>query len=143
MRVSLMGKILRRTGGVLLLWLSLVSQTSAYDSRSSGSRRTQWVEIDGCILAASNATLQGHSRLSHVASSSYLLLHQRGRLVLQTPAGQTPLPYHRLWLKGNGAMFDKLVAEEQLFLNVRISGVLRGYQPDTGILDLVRIEVLP
>jgi len=72
----------------------------------------------------------------------YLLLHRRGSIVIQGFAEQPVLPYHRLWLKGEDSMFNKLLAEEQLFIEVRISGLLREYQPDTGILELGQIEVV-
>jgi hypothetical protein len=53
------------------------------------------------------------------------------------------LPYHRLWLKGEDSMFARLLAEERLFVEIRLFGLLREYQPGTGILELGHIEVVP
>ena len=138
-----MGKLLRRSAGVLFIWPILVSGTFAYDSWSSGAQRTQWIEINGHVLAANGSRQSEHPKHSHSSAACYLLLHRQGSLVLQGLAGQPTLPYPRLWLKGEDHMFDRLLTEERLFVEVRISGLLREYQPDTGILELGHIEVVP
>jgi len=63
--------------------------------------------------------------------------------MIQALSGQPVLPYHRLWFKGDDQVVDKLLAEEQLFVAIRLSGLLREYLPDVGILDLGHIEVVP
>ena len=138
-----MDKILLRGGGTLCLWLVLVSVTHGYEGWSSGARRSQWIEINGHILAANSPSQTAHLKSSRSSTPHYLLLTRRGGLVIQGFTEQPVLPYHRLWLKGEDAMFNKLLAEEQLFIEVRISGLLREYQPDTGILELGHIEVVP
>jgi hypothetical protein len=62
--------------------------------------------------------------------------------VIQGLSRQPVLPYHWLWLKGDDQAFDKLLAKEQLFIEIRLSGPLREYLPDVGILDLGHIEVV-
>ena len=143
MRVSLMGRILLRGGGVFLIWLILVPGTYAYDSWSSAESRPRWIEISGCVLAVTHAKDPLHPMPPHSSTASYLLLHRRGSLVLQSLTRQPVLPYHRLWLKGEDSMFARLLAEERLFVEIRLFGLLREYQPGTGILDLGHIEVIP
>lgn len=138
----LMRQTICRNAIALVLGLTLSAVASAHDGEYGGKRRVQWIEMQGYILATSSSTPQKHARF-RAASTSYVLLHQHGSLILQASKGQPSLPYHRLWLKGEDAMLTTLVAEEQLFLQVRIAGVLREYAPDTGILDLVQIEVVP
>jgi hypothetical protein len=84
-----------------------------------------------------------HPKRFHSSAAHYLLLYPRGSLVLQGLARQPALPYHRLWLKGEDRMFAQLLAEEHLFVEIRLSGLLREYQPDTGILELGHIEIVP
>jgi hypothetical protein len=134
--------LFRRAGLLVLVWV-LSSEGDAYAGGSSGAQRTDWIEFNGIVLAATTAEQDNPRRRAHAATSSYLLLDHQGSLVLQVLAGQSALPYHRLWLKGAGAMFPRLLTAEQLFLTVHISGLLREYQPGTGIVELVHIEVKP
>jgi len=138
-----MGRILLRGGGVLLIWLILAPGTCAFDSWSSAELRSRWIEISGCVLAVTHAKDLLHSRPPHSSTASYFLLHRQGSLVLQSLTRQPVLPYHRLWLKGEASMFARLLAEERLFVEIRLSGLLREYQPGTGILELGHIEVVP
>jgi len=140
---ALMGRILLRGGGVLLIWLILAPGTYAYDSWSSAEPRSRWIEISGCVLAVTHTKDPLHSRPPHSSTASYLLLHRQGSLVLQSLTREPVLPYHRLWLKGEDSMFARLLAEERLFVEIRLSGLLREYQPGTGILELGHIEVVP
>jgi hypothetical protein len=125
-----------------LLCLVLVSGAYSYEGWGSGVRHAQWVEIEGRILAVSAAEGAKPAKLPRSSAAYYLLLHRRGHLVIQGLSGQPVLPYHRLWLKGDDQAFDKLLAKEQLFIEIRLSGLLREYLPDVGILDLGHIEVV-
>jgi hypothetical protein len=138
-----MDKLVRRSGSVLLLWLTLVSGLQAYDGWSSGARRAQWVEVSGRILATGDTSARARAHPSDSPTDYYLLLHRQGSLVLQSLAGQSALLYHRLWLKGKDRVFARLLFEEPLFVEVRLSGLLREHQPDTGILELAHIEIVP
>jgi hypothetical protein len=141
--MSILNKMRLQCGGAFLLCLVLVSGTYSYEGGGSGVRHAQWVEIEGRILAVSAA---GEARPANPPRSSaayYLLLHRRGHLVIQGLSGQPVLPYHRLWLKGDDQAVDKLLSEEQLFVEIRLSGLLREYLPDVGILNLGHIEVVP
>jgi hypothetical protein len=142
MRVSLMGRILLQSGGVLLIWLILVPGIYAYDSWSPAEPRPRWIEISGCILAVTHAKDPLHSRPPHSSVASYLLLHRQGSLVLQSLTRQPVLSYHRLWLKED-SMFARLLAEERLFVEIRLFGLLREYQLGNGILESGHIEVVP
>jgi len=140
---ALMGRILLRGGGVLLIWLILAPGTYAYDSWSSAEPRSRWIEISGCVLAVTHAKDPLHPIPPRPSAAYYLLLHRQGSLVLQSLTREPVLPYHRLWLKGEDSMFARLLAEERLFVQIRLSGLLREYQPGTGILELGHIEVVP
>jgi hypothetical protein len=136
-----MGRILLRDGGVLLIWLILIPGTYAYDSWSSGEPRPRWIEISGCVLAVTHAKDPLHPIPPRPSAAYYLLLHRQRSLVLQSLTTQPVLPYYRLWLKGEYSMFARLLAEEHLFVEIRLSGLLREYQPGTGILEVLAIDV--
>lgn len=57
-------------------------------------------------------------------------------------AGASALPYHSLWLNGEDRLFETLAAEENLFRDVEISGLLREYLPTMGIVDLPTVRVI-
>jgi hypothetical protein len=61
---------------------------------------------------------------------------------MQAKAGNVSLPYRRLWLRGGDQLFAALTAEENLFKEVEVSGLLREYLPTSGTLDLATVQFL-
>lgn len=127
--------------GAILLWTGLAlggqGYTGAWGSIKSGAGR-RWVQFRGHILCASGA-LEAKRAVS--ASHFYQLNHRRGQVIVKVTAGAAALPYHSLWLNGEDRLFETLAAEENLFKEVEISGLLREYRPALGILDLPTVQI--
>jgi hypothetical protein len=49
-------------------------------------------------------------------------------------------PYHHVWWRGADDAFATLTAQEHLFRQFEISGVLREYPPTSGLLDQVSVR---
>jgi hypothetical protein len=130
---------------LVALLLCIVSDSGAYgyEEWGPGAQKKQWIEIRVRVLDVDTSQETAPAKQPGYSSPYYLLLHQRGRIILQGLPGQGVLPYHRLWLKGGEQMFDTLAVEEQRFGEIRLSGLLREHRPDVGILELVHIDVVP
>jgi hypothetical protein len=130
---------------VALLWANLASgmsgSTRAGGGFGSGLGRG-WVQLKGQVLCAT-CTLKDLRANSPVPSARlFQLNHQRGQVVMQVEAGHEDLPYHALWLKGDDAAFETLAAEENLFKEVEVSGLMREYLPTSGTLDLATVRIV-
>lgn len=128
--------------GAVLLWASLVTGEQWYGGVRGGfgSRGGRgWIQFRGHVLC-SGCTLKAE----RAAPPAHLcqLNHRRGQVVMQITSGDVALPYHHLWLKGEDQLFEALTAEENLFKDVEISGLMREYRPTYGILDLLTVHVL-
>jgi hypothetical protein len=87
----------------------------------------------------------GLTRKAQPAASTsrfYQIKHRRGQVVMKINAGASALPYHSLWLNGEDRLFEMLAAEENLFKDIEISGLLREYLPTMGIVDLPTVRVV-
>jgi hypothetical protein len=128
--------------GALLLWTSLVMGGQGYSGtwgRSGVGPGRRWIQLRGYVLCA-GCTLNAKRAVSF--PRLYQLNHRLGQVVMKATSDNHALPYRRLWLKGDDRLFERLAAEENLFRELEISGVLREYLPTTGILELPRVQVL-
>jgi hypothetical protein len=126
---------------VVVLCASLVTGAQSEGWRGGGlgsGLGKGWVQLHGRILCAS-CTLETlpvqHQRL-------YQLEHRLGRVLIEANSEQSPFPYHRFWLKSDDQVFATLAAEENLFKEVEVSGLLREYLPTAGTLDLAVVTVM-
>jgi hypothetical protein len=62
--------------------------------------------------------------------------------MMKIATGAPTLPYHSLWLNGEDRLFEMLAAEENLFKDIVISGLLREYAPTMAIVDLPTVQVI-
>jgi hypothetical protein len=98
-----------------------------------------WVRFTGRIFQVGGPST---GNCSASGPHLYRLNHRLGQVVIGIPAEAAAPPYRSLWLNGGDQLFETLVAEENLFKEVEISGQLRGYRPTMGILDLPTVRVL-
>ena len=75
-------------------------------------------------------------------SRFYRLNHRLGQVVMEVTVGAEALPYHSLWMNSEDQVFETLAAEENLFKEVEVSGLLREYRPTVGILYLPTVQIL-
>jgi len=61
---------------------------------------------------------------------------------MEVTAETAVLPYRHLWLRSEDRLFETLAAEENLFKEIEVSGLLREYLPTAGTLDLATVQVL-
>ena len=128
-------------GAVMFLWTNLSFAESPHGTvwgRQSARTGRGWVQFRAYVLYA-GATVS-NSRGSS-SSRFYRLNHRLGQLIIVMPTEMPEIPWHQLWLKGDDQLFTTLAAEELLFKEIEISGLLREYQLTTGILELVSIQV--
>ncbi len=131
--------------GVALLWASLVTGGQGYieDPGGFGFRLGKgWMQLRGHILCAGCTLEELHNAPPAPRSRLYQLNHRRGQVVMQVNPEDASLRYHRLWLKGGDELFEILAAEENLFKEIEVSGLLREYLPTSGTLDLATVRVL-
>ena len=129
-------------GVAMCLWASLVAGGQEYGGswRGMGSWSGRgWVQFRGHVLCAGQtaSTARGSS-----PSRFYRLNHRLGQVMMEVTAGAESLPYHSLWVNGEDRLFEVLAAEETLFKEIEISGLLREYRPTVGILYLPTLHVL-
>ena len=63
----------------------------------------------------------------------YELDHGNKQVVIEIAPKDVSLPYHHVWWRGADEAFATLTAQENLFRQFEISGVLRGVSPDVRI----------
>jgi hypothetical protein len=127
---------------VVLLWASPASGGQEYDGARRGpgvGAGKHWVQFTGRVLC-SGATHKTQRTVS--TSRFYQVKHRRGQVVMKVTAGASAPSYHSLWLNGGDQLFETLSAEENLFKDVEISGLLREYHPTMGIVDLPTVQVI-
>jgi hypothetical protein len=124
---------------IVLLWFSLVSGEWEYQRGSRVGAGKHWVQFTGRVLC-SGSTHKAQPATS--ASRFYRIKHRRGQVVMKITAGASALSYHSLWLNGEDRLFETLAAEENLFKDIEISGLLREYLPTMGIVDLPTVQVI-
>ena len=128
--------------GALLLWTSLVMGGQGYSGawgRSGVGPGRRWVQFRGHVLCV-GCTLKAERVVS--SSRLYQLNHRLGQVVIKVTSGGPALPYRCVWVKGDDRLFETLAAEENLFRELEISGVLREHLPATGILELPIVQVV-
>jgi len=131
--------------GAAVLWATLATGVQGYSAArgpAGAGLGPTWVHLRGHVLCA-GCTLEDLRATPPVSPARlYQLTHRRGPVVLHVrPEGAT-LPYRRLWLKGGDQVFETLTAEETLFREVEVAGLLREYLPTAGTLDLASVRVL-
>ena len=124
---------------VVLLWVSLASGGQEYQRGSEVGAGKHWVQFTGRVLC-SGPTRKMQRAVS--ASRFYQIKHRQGQVVMKITAEASTLLYHSLWLNGEDRLFEKLAAEENLFKDITISGLLREYLPTMGIVDLPTVQVI-
>ncbi len=131
--------------GVALLWASLATwvQGDAGIRGGFGSGLGKgWVQFRGHVLCVGCTLEEIRSALPASWNHLYQLSHRQGQVVMEVNPEETILPYHHLWLRGKDQVFATLAAEENLFKEVEVSGLLREYLPTAGTLDLAAVKVL-
>lgn len=124
---------------VVLLWVSPALGGQEYLRGFGIGARKHWVQFTGRVLCSGpTRRTQSASPASHL----YQIKHRRGQVVMKITAGASALPYHSLWLNGEDRLFETLSAEENLFKDIEISGLLREYLPTMGIVDLPTVQVI-
>jgi len=124
---------------VVLLWVSLASGEWEYQRGPRIGAGKHWVQFTGRVLC-SGSTRKVQPAVS--TSRFYQIKHRRGQVVMKMTAGASALSYHSLWLNGEDRLFETLAAEENLFKDIEISGLLREYLPTMGIVDLPTVRVM-
>jgi hypothetical protein len=101
-----------------------------------------WVQFRGHVLCAGCTLEELRSTLPVPRNRLYQLNHRQGQVVMEVNPEDATLPYHRLWLKGTDDVFATLAAEENLFKEIEVSGLLREYLPTSGTLDLATVKIM-
>jgi len=70
----------------------------------------------------------------------YEFAHGDKQVVIEDAPKGVSLPYHHLWWRGADDAFATLTAQENLFKQFEISGVLREYPPTSGLLDQASVR---
>jgi hypothetical protein len=70
----------------------------------------------------------------------YELAHGDKQVVIEIAPKGVSLPYHHVWWRGADDAFATLTAQENLFKQFEISGVLREYPPTSGLLDRASVR---
>jgi len=131
--------------GVTLLWASLTIGVQGYIGAGGGlgsGLGKGWVQLRGHVLCAECTLEELRATPPAPRSRLYQLDHRLGQVVMQVAPESASLPYRRLWLKGEDHLFKTLAAEENLFKEIEVSGLLREYLPTSGTLDLAAVKVL-
>ncbi len=124
---------------VVLLWVNLASGEQEYQRGREVGTGKHWVQFTGRVLCSGPTRKAQHTTS---ASRFYQIRHRRGQVVMKIATGAAVLSYHSLWLNGEDRLFEMLAAEENLFKDIVISGVLREYLPTMGIVDLPTVQVI-
>jgi hypothetical protein len=129
-------------GAILLLWATLAVGGQEYGggwSRIGSVPGKGWVQFRGHVLCSKHPASAAHGSSP---SRVYRLNHRLGQVVMQVTVEAEALPYHSLWVNSEDHVFETLAAEENLFKEVEISGLLREFRPAVGILYLPTVQVL-
>jgi hypothetical protein len=70
----------------------------------------------------------------------YEFAHGDKQVVIEGAPKGVSLLYHHVWWRGADDAFATLTAQENLFKQFEISGVLREYPPTSGILDRASVR---
>lgn len=129
--------------GTILLAVTLAPgvQRSVSATRGSGPRiENGSVRLRGQIRCV-DCTLQDVRTLPPpLPGCLYELAHGDKQVVIEIAPNGVSLPYHHLWWRGADGAFATLTAQENLFKQFEISGVLREYPPTAGILDQASVR---
>ncbi len=131
--------------GAALLWASLATGVQGYVGAPGGfgsGLGKGWVQLRGQVVCAGCTLEELRAALPVPSARLYQLNHRRGQVVIKANPEDASLRYHRLWLKGGDKLFEILAAEENLFKEIEVSGLLREYLPTSGTLDLATVRVL-
>jgi hypothetical protein len=129
-------------GMALFLWANLAIGGQEYGgawSRIGSGPGKGWVQFRGHVLCAKQPASTAHGS---TPSRFYRLNHRLGQVVIEVTVGAEELPYHSLWMNSEDQVFETLAAEENLFKEVEVSGLLREYRPTVGILYLPTVQIL-
>jgi len=131
--------------GAVVLGVTLVTSGYGYAGVMSGygSGITQErIHFRGQVICA-GCTLE-EVRAAPPASCAllYELAHQQERVVMEINPEYASLPAHRLWLRGGEHALRVLAAEENLFKEIEVSGLLREPLPTLGIVDLPDVRIV-
>lgn len=130
--------------GAAMLWTAFTTGVQGFSGTTgkigSGIGKG-WVQMHGHVLCA-GCTLEDLKSGLRSPASLYQLNHRQGQVVMEVNSTNVDLPYRRLWLKGGDQLFATLSAEENLFREIEVSGLLREYLPTAGTLDLATVQIL-
>ena len=129
--------------GIILLAVTLTTGVQGYVSatRGSGPRIEDGsVRLRGQIRCI-DCTLKDVRALPPTWQGClYELAHGDKQVVIEIAPKGVSLPYHHVWWRGADDAFATLTAQENLFRQFEISGVLREYPPTSGLLDQASVR---
>lgn len=131
--------------GVAVLWTSVATGMQGYSGSRGGfgsGLGKGWVQLRGHVLCADCTLADLRATAPAPRSRVFQLNHSRGQVVMQVNREDASLRYHNLWLKGGDQVFETLAAEENLFKQIAVSGLLREYLPTAGTLDLATVTII-